>query len=222
MSQNPQPRFLHLVRHGEVENPDHVVYADLDGFGLSTRGITQAEAAASYLASAPVALVVASPLERARETAGVIIAAHPNARFEVDEGLTEWRLGSRWAGTVWEELDERFPGELEAYLTHPDNLPFSPEPLGTAGRRFAKAAEAAFDSIPDGDVVVVSHQDPVQAGRLTLTGRSFDNFHQRKPGHAAVITLTPPAGPESDWRRTHWWEPDQGPAFPPLADSSDT
>ena len=41
---------------------------DLDGFGLSVRGVSQAEATADYLASAPVALVVASPLQRAQET----------------------------------------------------------------------------------------------------------------------------------------------------------
>jgi len=221
MVQSAPPRFLQLVRHGEVENPDHVVYADLDGFGLSVRGVAQAEAAAAYLALTPVALVVASPLQRAQETARVIASAHPDARFIVDDGLTEWRLGSRWAGTVWEDLPDRFPGELEAYLAHPEDLPFSPEPLEAAGGRFAAAAAEAFASIPAGDVVIVSHQDPVQAGRLTLTGRSFDNFHQHKPGHAAVITLTPPVDPESRWRRSDWWEPDQGPAFPPLGDSSD-
>ena len=53
MVHEAQPRFLHLVRHGEVENPDHVVYADLAGFGLSGRGVSQAEAAADYLAPAP-------------------------------------------------------------------------------------------------------------------------------------------------------------------------
>ena len=221
MTQSAPPRFLHLVRHGEVNNPDHVVYADLDGFGLSERGVAQAEAAAARLASAPVALVVVSPLQRARETAGVIASAHPNARSIVDDRLTEWRLGSRWAGTVWEDLPDRFPGELEAYLAHPEDLPFSPETLEAAGERFAAAAAEAFASIPTGDVVIVSHQDPVQAGRLTLTERSFDNFHQHKPGHAAVITLATSAEPDPGWRRVDWWEPDQGPAFPPLSDSSE-
>jgi broad specificity phosphatase PhoE len=198
------------------------VYADLDGFGLSTRGIAQAEAAADYLASAPVSLVVASPLQRARETASVIVAAHPEANLIVDENLTEWRLGTRWAGTVWEDLPGRFPGELEAYLAHPEDLPFSPESLDGAGRRFAAASEAAVASVPEGDVVIVSHQDPVQAGRLRLTGRGFDNFHQYKPGHAAVITLAPEPATESGWQQITWWEPEQGPAFPPVGDSSDT
>ena len=215
-------RHLHLVRHGEVENPNHVVYADLDGFGLSARGVAQADTAAGYLASAPVAIVVASPLQRARETAEAIFTAHRNARFEVDERLTEWKLGSRWAGTVWEDLPDRFPGELEAYLANPDDLPFAPESLDDAARRVAAAAEAAFASLPDGDVVVVSHQDPVQAGRLHLTGRSFDNFHERKPGHAAVITLAQRTAPEAGWHRTDWWEPEQGPAFPPVGDPSNT
>ena len=134
-----------------------MVYADLDGFGLSVRGVAQAEAAAAYLALTPVALVVASPLQRAQETARVIASAHPDARFIVDDGLTEWRLGSRWAGTVWEDLPDRFPGELEAYLAHPEDLPFSPEPLEVVGRRFAATAAEALASIPAGDIVIVSH-----------------------------------------------------------------
>ena len=47
-------RTIHLIRHGEVHNPDHVVYADLDGFGLSELGRQQARAAAARLAETDV------------------------------------------------------------------------------------------------------------------------------------------------------------------------
>ncbi|MFQ5427057.1 MAG: histidine phosphatase family protein, partial [Gaiellales bacterium] len=49
---------IHLVRHGEVENPDHVVYADLPGFGLSATGSAQAEAAANHLHDKRVQVVL--------------------------------------------------------------------------------------------------------------------------------------------------------------------
>ena len=51
-------RTIHLIRHGEVHNPDHVVYADLDGFGLSELGRQQARAAAARLAETDVCAVV--------------------------------------------------------------------------------------------------------------------------------------------------------------------
>ena len=60
---------LHLVRHGEVENPRGVIYGRLPGYNLSERGRRQAAAAARRLRDADLAAVWASPLERAQETA---------------------------------------------------------------------------------------------------------------------------------------------------------
>ena len=60
---------VHLVRHGEVHNPDHLVYASLPGFTLSERGEAQARAVARYLGRQPIVGVWSSPLERALRTA---------------------------------------------------------------------------------------------------------------------------------------------------------
>ncbi|HEX8860763.1 MAG TPA: histidine phosphatase family protein, partial [Actinomycetes bacterium] len=67
---------IHLVRHGHVENPDRVLYGRLPGFNLSTRGRAQAELLARYFESVPLKRVVASPLERAQQTAAAIAAPH--------------------------------------------------------------------------------------------------------------------------------------------------
>ncbi len=176
---------LHLVRHGEVSNPKHVCYADLPGFVLSDIGRLQAAAAAGRLAVVePGASVVSSPLERAAETAGIIAEALGSA-VETDDRLTEFGLSRRWAGVVWEDLPERFPGELEAYLEHPHDLPFAPESLGDVAQRMREAIE----SISATSAVVVSHQDPVQAVRLALTGRPLEAVPFDKPGHAEIISL---------------------------------
>ena len=61
--------------------------------------------------------------------------------------------------------------------------------------------------------MLVSHQDPVQAARLLLTGGDLAALHRRKPGHAAVLTLSPGA----PWRETACWEPAAaGARFPPV------
>ncbi|MBU1227380.1 MAG: histidine phosphatase family protein, partial [Actinobacteria bacterium] len=60
---------LHLIRHGEVLNPDRLVYADLAGFHLGERGRAEAAAIAAYLAAEPIEVIAVSPLERAVESA---------------------------------------------------------------------------------------------------------------------------------------------------------
>jgi len=203
----------HLVRHGEVVNPDHLVYSSLPGFALSKTGRREALATAARLAPHRVAAVVASPLLRARQTAAHIGAEH-GVPVGIDERLTEWRLAIDWAGIIWEELPCHRPGELEAYLDHPWDLPFSPESLDELAARGAELARELDARYPDGDVVVVSHQDPVQSARLLLAGRSLRNLQQDKPRHASVTTLSPRAG----WIEEGSWAPDAGPAssFPPI------
>ncbi len=199
-----------LVRHGEVHNPDRIVYADLDGFALSDLGRAQAAATASRLPSGST--LVASPLERAVETAE-IIAAELGSVVTIDENLTEWHLGRRWAGQGWDSLDEQFPGELTAYLEHPSELPFSPESLDALAHRTADAVRNHRE-VADGPLVIISHQDPIQAARLALTGRPLFDLQLDKPGHAAVITLE--ARRSGPWVEREVWTPDQGAPFPPI------
>ena len=62
-----------FVRHGEVDNPNHVLYERLPGFHLSARGVRMAKATAQYIATVPqmrgISAIYSSPLDRTRETA---------------------------------------------------------------------------------------------------------------------------------------------------------
>ena len=205
-------RHLHLVRHGEVDNPRHVVYATLPGFELSELGRVQAREAARYLSGQPIVAVWSSPLERALATAAVI-AARADLPVSVDDDLIEWRIADDWAGIVWEQLPTARPGELEAYLEHPWDLPFARESLTELAARMRTVLQRLHERHGEGDVVVVSHQDPVQAARLAITGRSLETQHEDKPQHCSVITLRT----GSQWHELTSWAPDQGETFPPDA-----
>ena len=62
--------LVHLVRHGEVHNPDgRALRPHLEGFGLSDLGHRMAAAAADGLAGHPVPRSIASPLQRTQESA---------------------------------------------------------------------------------------------------------------------------------------------------------
>lgn len=206
---------LYLVRHGEVENPGGIVYADLGGFRLSPAGRAQAAVAGEHLAGDPPQILVSSPLERAVETAEAI-AGRIGVEMETDVRLIEWRLSGRWAGVPWVDLDEHFPGELEAYLLTPHELTFSPESLDEVAERMIGLVDD-LDRRGPAAAVLVSHQDPVQALRVALTRAGREAFITSKPGHASVTTLGRRNG---EWVETSYWQPEiESSAFPPTPES---
>lgn len=197
---------IHLLRHGEVHNPDNVCYADIEGFGLSSLGRAQARSVGDHLRSLPTPPLAAfsSPLLRARQTfqeTGLILD------LTILDGLTEWGLAQRWKGERWDQLDELFPGEVDAYWRDPTKLEFSPESLRDLASRMTGAISAAANQVGSGAVIFVSHQDPVQAARLALTGRPLTALHEDKPAHGSLITLS---RDDHSWIELAHWRPDQG------------
>lgn len=203
----PMPSRLHLVRHGEVHNPDGIVYADLPGFGLSERGLHQAEQAGSHLATVGLSRLVSSPLQRAVETA-TAIGERCGRSVEIDHRLTEWGLAGHWAGRPWADV----PGsELAAYMEQPERLPFASEQISEVAERMRNAVESLQGA---GPVALVSHQDPVQALRLSLLGEPLGLLQSEKPGHAEVITL---GRSGTSWIETERRCPPSGATpFPPI------
>jgi broad specificity phosphatase PhoE len=199
--------FVHLVRHGEVDNPDGVVYAGLPGFPLTRTGRRQAAEAGAYLASRAVVGVWSSPLDRTMETAEEIARSH-DLPVVPDGAFAEWGLSDRWAGTRWEQIP---PGERAGYRTTPWDLPFSPESLDTMAYRMRSGIERVQTGL-DGEVVIVSHLDPIQAARVALLSLPVGRFLEDRPSHAEVITLTP----GTPWKEIgRWAPPTRSAPFPP-------
>ncbi|AKT51197.1 histidine phosphatase family protein [Arsenicicoccus sp. oral taxon 190] len=181
----PERTVVHLVRHGEVHNPDKLLYGRLPDFHLSELGVRMAEMIATSLDGHDVALVVASPLERAQET------ARPTAeRFGLPI-LTDSRLIE--AGNHFE--GRRF-GHGQGSLRHPGNWwlvrnPFRPswgEPYRQIARRMEQAADAARRQAPGREVVLVSHQLPVWTLRRHLEGRPL--WHDPRNRQCTLASLT--------------------------------
>lgn len=194
--------LVHLVRHAEIDNPEHLVAGLLPGFGLSPHGLDQARRVGRYLGPRAVVAIWSSPLERALRTAEEI-AARSGVPVRVEEGLREWDLLERWQGRPWAALGDEFPGEIEAYLERPDDLGFAAETLDDLADRVAEVARRLEAAHPHGDVVIVSHQDPIQAARLRLTGSPLAGLHEGRPGHGSVVTLRPGIS----WVEESVWSP---------------
>lgn len=176
------------VRHGEVQNPDGVIYAGLDGYGLSETGREQARAAAEALAGAGVRALYASPLDRAMQTAAIIGEA---AGIEVvpDERLQEWRYWQQWAGMTWDELRDKGREAWEAYRHDPGSVS-----EGESLTELAERVESWMADVRgrhDGLVVAVTHLEPLRAILLKLLGRPATDLFALEIGLAHGVRIAP-------------------------------
>lgn len=180
---------LHLIRHGEVHNPDGVVYGRLADFHLSERGRRQAEAAAQVLvdSGADVRRVVASPLDRAVESAQPIGVAF-NVPVETDEAFLE--ATSRLEGKAYDVS--------LAILRHPHAWRYLVNPVrpswGEAYRavrlRMSTALSRVLGETDTGEVVVVSHQLPIWMVTRHATGKPlFHDPRRRECAHSSITTF---------------------------------
>jgi broad specificity phosphatase PhoE len=179
---------VHLLRHGEVDNPGKVLYGRLPGFVLSSTGERMAEVAADALRRHDVVLVRSSPLERARQTAEPIARVF-DAQVEVDERLIESE--NVFAGLQFGVGD----GSLRR-PTHWRHLrnPMQPswgEPYAEVAARMLAAIADARCAARGHEVVLVSHQLPIWIGRRALEGRRLWHRPDRRIcGLASVTSLT--------------------------------
>jgi len=179
---------VHLLRHGEVHNPAGVLYGRLPGFRLSDDGLKMAHDAAEALQGRNIRAVVASPLQRAQET------ARPTAELfglpiHTDDRLIE--SGNYFEGMTVGVGDGAFKDPK-----HWPQLrnPFTPswgEAYVEIARRMLAAAEAARDRALGHEAVCVSHQLPIWTVRRYVEGRKlWHRPDRRQCGLASLTSIT--------------------------------
>jgi broad specificity phosphatase PhoE len=178
---------VHLLRHGEVHNPDHVLYGRLPGYHLSANGRMMAAAAADYFEGRPVAAIFASPLERAQETAQPV-AEKLGLPIITDDRLIE-------SGNVLEGKSV----SLASLGLNPRNWrylwnPFRPswgEPYSHIVARMRQVVDRARDASGGREAVCVSHQLPIWVSRLAAEHRRlWHNPSSRQCALGSVTSLT--------------------------------
>ncbi len=176
---------VHLLRHGEVHNPEGILYGRLPGFRLSDVGVGQAAKVAAHLADRDVVHVVASPLLRAQQTAKSIAARH-GLELVTDEGLIE-------ATNVFEGARvSAGDGALRDPRSWPKlRNPFRPswgEPYQQIADRMLAATHRARDRAAGHEAVCVSHQLPIYTLRRHLAGQRL--WHDPRRRQCALASLT--------------------------------
>ncbi|MDR0482390.1 MAG: histidine phosphatase family protein [Cellulomonadaceae bacterium] len=179
---------IHLVRHGEVFNPDRILYGRMDGFRLSTRGQEMARLTAKFLSGLgrDVASVTASPLLRAQQTAAPIAEALSITRVFTDAGLIE--AGNDFEGTSvgaqpWKLAAPRYWPRYRNVFT-----PSWGEPYADMVARMSAVVERVRSESVGRDAVLVSHQLPIWVTRLYFEGKHLWHNPARRQCTTCSIT----------------------------------
>lgn len=198
----PQRTVVHLLRHGEVYNPEGVLYGRLPGYVLSELGHEMAQRAATALASHDITAVIASPMERAQQTAQPIADAHGLPI------LTE---------PLIIEADNVFEGQRvsvgDGVLRQPRTWrhlwnPFQPswgEPYDEVAARMGAAIDSARAQARGHEAVLVSHQLPIWIARLAAERRRL--WHDPRSRQCTLASLTSLAFDDDDLVMITYTEP---------------
>jgi len=186
MSPTHSPRtVLHLLRHGEVDNPLGILYGRLPDYHLSELGRQMAERVAKTLAGRDIVHLVSSPLERAQET------AQPTSQALELDIVTDERVI---------EATNTFEGQAfgvgNGVLRRPSTWtklynPLRPswgEPYKDIVVRMLAAMHDARRAAEGHEAVIVSHQLPVWIVRSFVEGRRLAHDPRRR--QCALASLT--------------------------------
>jgi broad specificity phosphatase PhoE len=184
-TKQPATTLVHLVRHGEVANPDGILYGRLPGYRLSEEGQMMAKAAADFLAGRDVTVLRSSPLERAVQTAEPI-AEQLGLTIETDDRLIE----------PWNHFEGLNVGVGDGSLRSPRHWyhlrnPFLPswgEPYREVAARVLAAAADAARAARGHEAVCVSHQLPIWVTRRAGEGRRL--WHDPRRRQCALGSIT--------------------------------
>lgn len=176
---------VHLLRHGEVHNPDGVLYGRRDGFHLSDLGNRMAQRVADAIGERDIVHLVSSPLERAQETARPLATAR-GLSIVTDERVIESE--NKFEGAQF--------GQGRNALRHPSSWrhlwnPLKPswgEPYKQVVARMLAAVTDARTAAAGHEAVVVSHQLPIWITRLHVENRSF--LHDPRRRQCTLCSLT--------------------------------
>lgn len=178
---------IHMVRHGHVHNPTKVLYGRMPGFSLSDAGRAMAVAVAEYLVAGevPVRRIVASPLQRAQETAAPIAAAF-SLPIDTDERLIE--AGNVYEGAPLQSGPKDFLHPRNWWLLRNPWKPSWGEPYTEQAERMWAAIRDAAAATEEGDTVMVSHQLPIWVARTHFEGKSY--LHDPRKRECALASVT--------------------------------
>ncbi len=194
---------IYLLRHGVTTHPG--TYSGCSDVSLSDEGRDQIRSLRSFFSKLVFDQCYCSPLSRCRETYELLDIDLP---CTIDDELREIDFG-RWEGLSFDQIEERFPDQLEQWVEQQDNFQFPGGDLITA---FNARICGWFDKLLTKEhehVFIVSHGGVLRIGLCHMLGfdpaRAFA-FHI-KEGRVCSLTMKDGYGRLDQfncWSREPW------------------
>ncbi|MCP9213084.1 bifunctional RNase H/acid phosphatase [Streptomyces cucumeris] len=185
------PATFVLLRHGETALTPEKRFSGSGGTDpeLSPVGRRQAELVASALAArGTVQAIVSSPLRRCRETAGAV-AARLGLEVRIEEGLRETDFGA-WEGLTFAEAKERYPDDLDAWLSSTKAAPTGGgESFATVARRVAASRDQLIARYGGRTVLLVTHVTPIKTLVRLALGAPPDSLFRMELSAASLSAV---------------------------------
>jgi broad specificity phosphatase PhoE len=201
------PTIIYLVRHGEVHNPQRILYGRLPRFRLTAAGRRQARTAGQYLDGSVDALF-SSPLLRARQTAQEILQQVQGSSIRISTLLNE--VCTAYEGRPGEEVDAR---DGDVYTGAPACFE-QPQDIVDRTRRFIWRVRRQY---PGGRIAAVTHGDVITFMVLWAEGMGLSAKNKTRllkagypasyPAHASITTLTYAGGDREERPRVRYAAP---------------
>lgn len=202
---------LYFVRHGQTEwNAIRRMQGQWNS-DLNDLGRQQADVNGRFLKQLDIDYVIASPLDRTRQTAE-IITEHLNIGFDVDGRIKEWHCGD-WSGEMWDEVHHKWPDEFAAWRAdqfyyrgpgtenYPDMIerskPFLDEILSNEFSKIAIVSHGMIGRAMVGTLLSMSPEEMFSFGQtndtvIHLAGRDNDFSVQHFIGGEGPFEGLPP------------------------------
>lgn len=151
---------IYFLRHGEVYNPEGIIYARLPYFGLSNLGKKQLKQTATFLSDKNVESIYSSPLTRTIQSAGIIKKILNLETIHISKEILE--VKTSYQGKKFSNLDQM---QSEIYLK-----PLSPddETLDDIAKRMKHFVDELIKKHENKTVAAVTHGDPIMVLRALI------------------------------------------------------
>jgi len=178
---------VHVLRHGEVHNPEKILYGRLPGYKLSELGVQMAKVAAESLAGRDVTHLVSSPLERAVQTAEPL-AERFGLSIVTDERLIE--SSNVFEGKRVSVGDGALRNPANWWALRNPVTPSWGESYRVVAARMTEALHAAREAAQGHEAVCVSHQLPIWTlRRFSEHRRLWHDPRRRQCGLASITSF---------------------------------
>lgn len=183
------PTDILLIRHGETAwNAERRLQGHLD-IPLNAEGERQAALLAGALAREPLDLIVASDLQRARQTAQAVAGVRGQA-VGIDPALRERGYGG-FEGLLYSEIEARFPREFAAWQARDVDAVLPPgRNRGESFRAFYERATGAILALaaahPGRTIALVAHGGVLECAYRLARGLPLETPRDFKVYNASI------------------------------------